>query len=114
MDPYGLAVNCETVVNLGVVAIQKCTEDGKTPGEQDAKDAKRMSGKQLDKACRANGYEDAHAMKKDLGLDSKSDIFVDKNGNLYSGPRQGTGTPQYLHMNSSGITPAPSPAPPAP
>ena len=44
-------------------------------------------------------------MKDDLGLNSKSDIFSDKNGNMYSGPRQGTGTPNYLHMNIRGIIP---------
>ena len=44
-------------------------------------------------------------MKDDLGLNSKSDIFSDKNGNMYSGPRQGTGTPNYLHMNTRGIIP---------
>lgn len=46
--------------------------------------------------------EDAHDLKRDLGLDSKYDIFSDKNGNMYSGPRQGTGVPQWLHMNTGG------------
>jgi hypothetical protein len=88
-----------------IVDLQECTEDGTTPTEQEARDAKRMSGKELDRACEANGYENAHALKRDLNLDSRSDIFVDKNGNLYSGPRQGSGTPQYLHMNARGIVP---------
>ena len=105
-DPLGLAVKCETIAQIPLIAdIQKCTEDGTTPTEQDALDAKRMTDRELDKACKANGYEDAHAFKKDLGLDSKSDIFVDKNGNLYSGPRKGSGIPQYLHMNNRGIVP---------
>ena len=105
-DPLGLAVKCKTIAQIPLIAdIQKCTEDGTTPTEQDALDAKRMTDRELDKACRANGYEDAHAFKKDLGLDSKSDIFVDKNGNLYSGPRKGSGIPQYLHMNNRGIVP---------
>jgi hypothetical protein len=64
-----------------------------------------MSGRELDRACQANGYEDAHALKRDLGLDSKSDIFADRNGNMYSGPRKGSGLPQYLHMNTRGILP---------
>jgi hypothetical protein len=46
--------------------------------------------------------KDAHDMKQDLGLDSKSDIFSDTKGNMYSGPRKGTGLPQYLHMNTGG------------
>jgi len=105
-DPLGLAVKCETIAKIPLVAdIQRCIEDGTVPTEQDALDAKRMTGRELDKACKANGYEDAHALKRDLGLDSKSDIFVDKNGNLYSGPRKGSGTPQYLHMNNRGIIP---------
>ncbi|MDD2777107.1 MAG: hypothetical protein PHU06_14240 [Gallionella sp.] len=62
-----------------------------------------MSDKELDKACKKNGYKDAHDFKRELGLDSKSDIFVDKNGNMYSGPRQGTGNLQYLHMNETGV-----------
>ena len=78
-DPLGLAVKCETIAQIPLIAdIQKCTENGTTPTEQDALDAKRMTDRELDKACRANGYEDAHAFKKDLGLDSKSDIFVEK------------------------------------
>lgn len=108
IDPLGLAVKCETIAQIPLIAdIQKCTEDGATPTEQDALDAKRMTDRELDKACKANGYEDAHAFKKDLGLDSKFDIFMDKNGNLYSGPRKGSGIPQYLHMNNRGIVPKP-------
>jgi hypothetical protein len=109
VDPRGLAIECRTVLHLGIVAIQKCSENGKTPTEQEARDAKRMSDKTLKDACKNNGYEDAHALKKDLGLDSKSDIFSDKNGNMYSGPRKGTGLPEYLHMNTSGIAPVPTP-----
>ncbi|KQO27227.1 RHS repeat-associated core domain-containing protein [Acidovorax sp. Leaf78] len=107
-DPLGLAVKCETIAKIPLIGdIQNCTEDGTTPTEQDALDAKRMTDRELDRACKANGYEDAHAFKRDLGLDSKSDIFSDKNGNLYSGPRKGSGTPQYLHMNDRGIVPKP-------
>ncbi|MGQ5525317.1 RHS repeat-associated core domain-containing protein [Chitinimonas sp. PSY-7] len=103
IDPLGLAVkNCKTVLKLPGFDIQKCEKDGSTPSEQDAKDATRMSDKELDKACKNNQYKDAHDMKRDLNLDSKSDIFVDKNGNMYSGPRKGTGIPKYLHMNING------------
>ncbi len=45
--------------------------------EQSAKDPQRMSKKELESAARKNGYEDAHALKRDFGLDSRSDIFVD-------------------------------------
>ncbi len=103
VDPFGLAAKCKTVLKLPFAEIQSCEEDGRLPGDQDAKDAKRMTDKELDKACKNNGYRDAHDMKRDLRLDSKNDIFVDKDGNMYSGPRQGTGTPQYLHMNTSGV-----------
>lgn len=105
-DPYGLAVRCKTVAKIPLLAeLQECTEDGTTPSEQEARQAKRMSEQELDKACKANGYEDAHALKRDLGLDSKLDIFSDKNGNMYSGPRMGSGVPQYLRMNTRGIAP---------
>jgi RHS repeat-associated protein len=106
VDPLGLAVKCKTIARVPLIAdLQQCTEDGTTPTEQEARDAKRMSGRELDRACQANGYEDAHALKRDLGLDSKSDIFADRNGNMYSGPRKGSGLPQYLHMNTRGILP---------
>jgi hypothetical protein len=41
-------------------------------------------------------------LKSQYGLDSKYDIFSDKSGNMYYGPRQGTGTNQYMHMNKIG------------
>ena len=107
LDPLGLAIECKTVLKLPGYDVQACTENGKEPSEQDAKDANRMSNKELDKACKNNGYEDAHEMKRDHDLGSDRDIFVDKNGNMYSGPRKGPGTNQYLHMNTQGITPTP-------
>ena len=73
------------------------------PTEQDAKDAKRMKTNKLEEAARNNGYDNAHSMKDDLGLDSRYDIFVDRQGRMYAGPRQGSGTPQYLHMNVRGF-----------
>jgi hypothetical protein len=107
-DPLGLSVKCKTILKIPMIGdVQECTEDGTTPTEQEARDAKRMSKSELDKACKANGYADAHAMKNDLGLDSKVDIFADKNGNLYAGPRKGSDLPQYLHMNTRGIVPKP-------
>ena len=101
-DPFGLAVKCKTILKLPYNDIQACTKDDSTPSEQDAKDATRMSKKELDQACKNNGYKDAHDMKRDLQLDSKYDIFADKHGNMYAGPRQGTGIPQYLNMNTQG------------
>ena len=105
IDPLGLAIECKTVLKLPFFDVQECTENGKVPSEQDAKDAKRMSDKELDKACKNNNYKDAHDMKRDLGYGKETDIFADKDGNMYAGPRKGTGIPQYLHMNTSGITP---------
>lgn len=103
-DPLGLAIKCKTILKLPGYDVQSCDGDKRTaPSEQDARDAKRMSDKELDKACKKNNYRNAHHMKDDLGLDSKSDIFADKNGNMYSGPRQGTGLPQYLYMNTMGL-----------
>ncbi len=102
-DANGLAVNCKVVLRLPGFNIESCDEDGKTtPSDQEARSAKRMSEKELDKACKNNNYKNAHEMKRDLKLDSRYDIFSDKNGNMYSGPRQGTGLPKYLHMNIKG------------
>jgi RHS repeat-associated protein len=102
IDPTGLAIKCKTVLKLPFFDIQACSDDGYQPSAQDAKDAKRMSKSQLDKASEANGYKDAHDLKRDLNLGSDRDIFVDGNGNMYSGPRQGTGEMEYLKMNSQG------------
>lgn len=102
VDSEGLAVKCKTKFKLPGYDIQKCEIDDTTPSDQDAKDAKRMSDKELDKACKNNGYKDAHDLKNQFGLDSKQDIFADKNGNMYSGPRKGTGIPEYLHTNIEG------------
>jgi len=53
------------------------------------RDSKRMSNKKLEQAAKRNGYKDAHDMKNQLGLDSKSDIYADKNGDMYSGGTKG-------------------------
>jgi hypothetical protein len=71
--------------------------------EQKAKDSKRMSDKELDKAAKNNGYKDAHDLKRDFNLDSKYDIFKGKDGQMYYGPRQGTGTPQPMNLNVNGL-----------
>ncbi len=107
IDPYGLTEKCITILKLPFYDVQACKEDGKhddtCDADQEAKDAKRMSKKELDKAAKNNGYKDAHDMKRDYNMDSKSDIFVDRHGNLYEGPRQGAGTPQPLGINKHGI-----------
>jgi Bacterial toxin 33 len=77
-------------------------KDKKDDEEQKAKDSKRMSDKELDKAAKNNGYKDAHDLKRDFQLDSKYDIFKGKDGQMYYGPRQGTGTPQPMNLNISG------------
>ncbi len=64
--------------------------DNQTEEEkQAAKDAKRLSNKRADKAAQNNGYDDAHDLKKGYDLDRTSDLFVDKDGNLYAGPTKG-------------------------
>lgn len=71
--------------------------------EQKGKDAKRMSKKELDRAAKNNGFKDAHDLKHEYGLDSKYDIFVDRKGDMYFGPRQGTGTPQSMGIKINGF-----------
>ena len=103
-DSLGLAIECKTIFKLPFFDVEECADNGKIPSEQDAKDAKRMSDRELDKACKNNGYKDPHDFKRDYGLGSDKDIFVDRHGNMYAGPRKGTGIPQYLNMDSKGIT----------
>ena len=45
-----------------------------------------------------NGY-DIHALKKEVGGDSKHDIFQDSKGDLYVNLKNGSGEPQPLHIN---------------
>ncbi|WP_444930348.1 RHS repeat-associated core domain-containing protein [Microbulbifer sp. SSSA002] len=107
IDRLGLVQKCITIARLPGFNIEACTEDGQHDEscdiDQEAKDSKRMSKKELDKAAKKNGYKDAHDLKRDFQLDSDRDIFSDKHGNLYEGPRQGPGTPQPLHINKHGI-----------
>ncbi|MCB5205400.1 hypothetical protein LH464_23345 [Neorhizobium sp. T786] len=79
-----------------------CTPPPEDDEEKKAKDAKRMSDKELDKAAKKNGFRDAHELKREYRLNSKSDIFAGKDGTMYSGPRQGTGTPRSLGINIHG------------
>ena len=79
-----------------------CGEEPPEDDEQDGKDAKRMSDKRLDKAAKRNGYRDAHHLKEDFQLDSRSDIFADRNGNMWAGPRKGTGAMERLGINING------------
>ncbi|MGS1119546.1 RHS repeat-associated core domain-containing protein [Rhodanobacter sp. UC4436_H3] len=108
VDQLGLVKECKTIVRIPIPLIglnlegQQCAENGQAPSVQDAKDAKRMSKDRLDKACKANGYKDAHELKRDLGLGSDRDIFSDRNGNMYSGPRSGSGAMEWLKMNTGG------------
>ncbi|MGF1461638.1 MAG: polymorphic toxin type 33 domain-containing protein [Maricaulaceae bacterium] len=70
--------------------------------EKLARDAKRLSKSELDRAAKNNGYEDIHDLKDEYGLTSKQDIFRDKNGDLYEGPRKGPGPRRKLDINQSG------------
>lgn len=78
------------------------SEEEEKKRKQDAKDAKRMSPNELEKAAKNNDYDNAHKLKDDFGLNSKSDIFVDKNGEMYSGPAQGVGDNNPLFLNKNG------------
>ena len=77
-------------------------EDDEPKQIDPAKDTKRMDKKQLSRAAENNGYKDIHELKQDFNLGSKSDIFVDKAGNLYAGPRVGTGAMEPLNINANG------------
>jgi hypothetical protein len=59
VDSMGLAIECKTILKLPHFDVQMCVGNGQTPSEQRAKDAKRMSDKDLDKAFKNNGYKDA-------------------------------------------------------
>ncbi len=46
----------------------------------------RLSPKELQKAAKRNGFRDVHEMKNELKIDKNFDVFVDREGNMYSGP----------------------------
>ena len=83
-----------------------CTGNGgPTETEADTKkeppkpviDVRRASPAELQAAAKADGYNSVEEWKqKELELNARSDILKDKDGNLYSVPRQGTGVPQPL------------------
>jgi RHS repeat-associated protein len=70
--------------------------------DQNVKDVKRVDTNRLDQAAKKNGYKDIHDLKRDLGYGKDTDIFVDKDGNLYAGPRLGTGRMEPLGINITG------------
>lgn len=63
---------------------------------------KKMGDGPLLAAAKANGYSDIHAMKRDLGLDSKSNIGIDRNGNLYQLGVKAIFVPIPLGLTASG------------
>jgi hypothetical protein len=93
-DEGGSTGGTDEVGSLTGVTGNPDPDDG--DDEKDAKDAKRLSKSEAEKAARKSGYKDVHDLKKEFKLDSKHDLFRDKKGNLYHGPRKGTGTPQKL------------------
>ncbi|MDH2352296.1 RHS repeat-associated core domain-containing protein [Bradyrhizobium sp. SSUT112] len=65
-----------------------------TPGN-----LKQASQADLQKAAQADGYNRVENWKtQELQLNSKDQILVDRQGNLYSVPRQGGGDPQPLNI----------------
>jgi len=74
---------------------------GNTPpdddDEKDARDAKRVSSnKEADRIARNNGYNNAHHLKSDNQLDSKTDLFVGRDGKVYAGDHSGRGAREWL------------------
>lgn len=85
------------------VDLDPITDQDKKPEELESeKQAKRMSTKELEKAARNNGYDDAHDLKSDYGLGKETDIYVDRSGEMYEGPRKGTGRLEPLGINKDG------------
>ncbi len=63
---------------------------------------RRMSDRELDAAARANGYKDAHDMKRRYGFGGETDIYRDKDGNMYGVDRGGGGNPEDLGIGVDG------------
>jgi len=71
--------------------------------EKDARDAKRVSSnREADRIARNNGYRDAHHLKNEFNLNSRSDLFVGRNGKVYAGAHNGTGAREWLRIYRDG------------
>jgi hypothetical protein len=71
-------------------------EGGETPasGDHGAGDLKQASSRDLLQAAQQDGYSRIEEWKvQELQLTSRDQILIDRDGNLYSGPRRGPGTP---------------------
>lgn len=73
------------------------------PPEKPGVQSKKMSNAKLDKAAKANNYNNAHDMKWDNQVGRDSDIYSDAKGNMYAGPTKGqTGSFEPLGLNVDG------------
>ena len=63
-----------------------------------AKDAKRVGAKRVNEIAQQAGYDDAEDLKREFGYGSETDLFIDRDGNLYAGPRKGVGAMEDLHV----------------
>lgn len=63
---------------------------------------RKLSDRELDAAAKKNGYRDAHDLKQDFGFGGETDIYVDKDGNMYGADRGGRGTSEPLDINVDG------------
>ena len=77
IDPLGLAVKCETVLKLPGFDVQACSEDGTIPSEQYAKDAKRMTDKELHQRGQDHSRVCIVVSHEDLGTAAPSAAILD-------------------------------------
>ena len=70
---------------------------GPSPG-----DLRQASIDELLRAAQQDGYARVEDWKvQELQLSSRDQILIDRDGNLYSAPRRGTGAPQRLGVQVS-------------
>jgi len=62
-------------------------------------DLRQASSGELLRAAQQDGYSRVEDWKvQELQLTSRDQILIDRDGNLYSAPRRGTGAPQPLNV----------------
>lgn len=95
----GMVVTGVALVSNGITILmsQNQSEPGSADNTPSSGNLKRATNNDLQAAARADGYSSVEAWKQqELQLNSRSDIVKDADGNLFSIPRQGGGSPQPL------------------
>lgn len=81
---------------LGVDGLEKIMKENEKQEPIDLKDMQRLSDSLADRTAQKLGYSNAHDLKGDFGAKATSDLFVDREKNVYLGNKLGDGEPEFV------------------